>query len=352
MQIEKLKLNNFRNFDLKEIIFSENLNIVRGKNASGKTSILEAINLTSSAKSFRTNSLNSMIKNDQEFLNAKIFFQNDLKIKEDILFIREKTKKTEGRNSIFLREKKISISDAAQKLPIQVINQDDFNILDGSPSLRRKFLDWGVFHVKHNFYEYWKKYSIVLKQRNALLKQKKIDEKILQILDDQMISLALELNELRKNYLDIYKESLQERLKDWYFLKKIQIKFFSGWDEKRDFKEVLQKNKKRDMDLGLTTAGPHRCDLRFEIENTNIVDFLSRGQQKIFVIILKISQGDFLKKTKNTNCVYLIDDLYAELDKENFLKILNILSNLDNQIILTMKEKLDFSFEKMSEIIL
>lgn len=90
MQIEKLKLNNFRNFDLKEIIFSENLNIIRGKNASGKTSILEAINLISSAKSFRTNSLNSMIKNEQEFLNAKIFFDNDLKIKEDILFIREK----------------------------------------------------------------------------------------------------------------------------------------------------------------------------------------------------------------------------------------------------------------------
>lgn len=352
MHIEKIKINNFRNFEFKEIDFCKKTNIIRGANASGKTTILEAINLVAASKSFRANNINFLIRQNKNFLNSKIFFKKNSEVNQSILFIREKLSKSEGKNKILLNENKISISQAAQNLPIQVINQDDFFILEGKPSLRRKFLDWGVFHVKHSFYKNWKNYFSVLKQRNALLKEKNPNEKILDILDLQLIELGEELSKNRKEYLDIFKKELEKELEKWFFLKKTKIKYFSGWDEKKEFSQVLKNNRKKDINFGLTNAGPHRCDLKFEIDGINAIDFLSRGQQKIFVILLKIAQGNFLYTIKKENCIYLVDDLYAELDQSNFKKILEIFLNLENQVILTTKEKIKFFEEKINEIIL
>lgn len=352
MHIEKIKINNFRNFEFKEIDFCKKTNIIRGANASGKTTILEAINLVAASKSFRANNINFLIRQNKNFLNSKIFFKKNSEVNQSILFIREKLSKSEGKNKILLNENKISISQAAQNLPIQVINQDDFFILEGKPSLRRKFLDWGVFHVKHSFYKNWKNYFSVLKQRNALLKEKNPNEKILDILDLQLIELGEELSKNRKEYLDIFKKELEKELEKWFFLKKTKIKYFSGWDEKKEFSQVLKNNRKKDINFGLTNAGPHRCDLKFEIDGINAIDFLSRGQQKIFVILLKIAQGNFLYTIKKENCIYLVDDLYAELDQSNFKKILEIFLKLENQVILTTKEKIKFFEEKINEIIL
>lgn len=235
-----------------------------------------------------------------------------------------------------------SAAELAKLLPIQLITQNSFTFLNGGPKYKRKFIDWGVFHVEPIFFPVWQETNRILKQRNAALKNN-LRRDFVEPWDDQLNKAGQELHQLRKNYINKLLPIISDLLPvilDGY---PIDINYYAGWDTDLALKDILTAGLQRDYKLGFTSSGPHRADLHLTINNIPIQDVLSRGQQKLFIFALYLAQGILLKQLTNKQCLYLIDDLPAELDEKKRQTMIEILRKIDAQIFVTGLAKEYFS---------
>lgn len=316
------------------------INVFYGSNGAGKTSVLESVHLLSSARSFRSHKLKPLINTDMEHCIAFAEVAIPGAGFQPVGVQRFRSDATPAVIKMSGRPVK-SASSLAENLPLQTINADTFKLLDGGPSVRRQFLDWGVFHVEQRFHPVWLGTQRCLKQRNSLLRHGRIDALQLSVWTDEYITLAEQLDELRASYFDQLKPLFGQILQRLAGLTGLEVNYFRGWDKDRSLTEVLDANSSRELEQGYTSAGPHRADLRFRYQSSNAADILSRGQQKLVVCALRVAQGYLLSALTGRSCVFLIDDLPAELDKAHRIALCGLLEEMRSQVFITCVDQAD-----------
>lgn len=332
MGLKHLSIRQFRCFPAVDIELSPQINVVEGKNASGKTSILEAIFLLSRGRSFRTPHLETALRQGEEefYLAARIanrasIIDVSLKRRNSLL-----QPTLAGKNAA-------TLGQLAAIFPVQLLDGQTNLLIQGGARYRRQFLDWGAFHVERLFHETWQKYHRALKQRNVLLKGSRHGNDI-SAWDAELAQYGEKLSRMREQYLrDIY-ESILELTKRTLGGVVISIRYVRGWAEGSSLAESLQATSKRDRLLGTTCSGPHRADLAIQVNDRPAQEIISRGQAKILAASLLLAQAMFYQRQLGASTTLLVDDLAAELDTENLTVLLQQIQGVGSQVILTTIE--------------
>lgn len=342
MAIETLKLANFRNFQDLTLTFTPGLNIVKGLNGSGKTTILEAINILSTGRSFRTVNLSKTINiaasNKENAIYAKVLPSFTIGYSRNSLSERR----------IRLNNKEIStISEVAKIFVVSCLENSWFRALNLTPQYRRRMLDWGVFHVKHEFLDAWKKYNSILKQRNLILRTKKglnsldsWDYSIAEAMYDLIIhrqAYYIEVDEVFAYYLRTFGlDKLGVRLKIKHGIDTEGLVLRDREFSITSMKRIMLANREKDLERGYTNSGPHRADLVFSVDKGIAKDFLSRGQQKMVMLAYFLAQINHYRSFTGKNCTVLIDDIAAELDRYALDLLYAELDKLEHQVVITV----------------
>jgi len=331
MTLKRLAIQHLRNLQDVEIKPAEHVNLFFGENGSGKTSILEAISLLGLGRSFRSHKHKSLINYDQPAFT--VFGRVNSESTDVPLGI---NRKRNGEASFKAGGATVpSAATLASYLPLQVINADTFLLLEGSPKVRRQFIDWLVFHVEPRFFPVWKDLQRCLKHRNSLLRHDRIDRFELATWDQELIRLTEQAHAFRKVCMERFSQTFFQLIEEFPELQHLGLNYYSGWDEKKSYQEVLDANFERDKRQGYTQAGSHRADLQFLLNGMNAADLLSRGQQKLLICALKIAQGYLFNEMTGRKCIYLIDDLPAELDERHRSLLVNWLDAMSTQVFIT-----------------
>lgn len=332
MRISRLQLTSLRSISNLSLDASPEINIIHGPNGSGKTSVLEAIHLLSLGRSFRTHQARHVISEGQ--LEATSFAQL-LDHTGSVVGGLGVSRSNQGELRARFQSQDIDTAGLASLLPVQVIDSDSFSLLDGSPAIRRQFADWGGFHHSSRFISVWRGFQRALKQRNSLLKYAKIDQSLLQVWNREFLSYSEELTRLRHAYIEALKPQFENILGALVTGLDVDFRYSRGWDKERSLDELLNEGLERDLRQGFTGAGPQRADLRFKVSGRNAAEHLSRGQKKLVVSALKLAQGRVYSDISGSSCIYLIDDLPAELDAGHLGKFCSYLKASNSQCFIT-----------------
>lgn len=309
MSLSRLIVQNFRNLTAVDLELSHGFNFLVGENGSGKTSLLEAIFYLGHGRSFKSHISNRIIHYDQEsfILHGKI--EED---KHDWSVGLQK--KRQGDTVLKINgEDGNKMADLAHLLPMQVITPEGLTLLNGGPSYRRAFLDWGLFHQHTDFYTHWANLKRLLKQRNSALSQVRTYLE-LKHWDLELVKVAEIVSEMRANYAEELRPEIEKTCQFFLPELEIDVRFHRGWAKDQDYAEVLENGFERDQAMGYTMIGPQKADFRFRAKGLPVEDVLSRGQLKLLMCALRLAQGEHLMKQKDRKCLFLIDDFASELD--------------------------------------
>jgi DNA replication and repair protein RecF len=340
MHLMQLQIRNFRNLREADFLPVNGVNLITGKNASGKTSLLESIYYLSHVRSFRTPHVSDLIhrNSDQLQVFARIAADNDNEIP---IGIRRSKNKLEVRVN---RQAVHRVADIATQFPVQAIHPDSYKLITGSPSQRRQYIDWGVFHVEHGFFEAWQRYKRALSQRNAALKSKQ-DDGFCTLWDKELGQTAGYIDKLRKTYLLDLQPYMEAMTSLFFPDREVEVVYRRGWSNEHDLLELLKTELKKERFKGFTQHGPHRAELSIRVDGQSAQTGISRGQQKVLVALLRLAQASQFMESTGRMCVLLYDDLAAELDSQHREKILSVLAEMRAQIFLTAiePEQIDLS---------
>lgn len=335
MYLKHFKCQGVRNLSTCEFDLSSQLNVFFGDNGAGKSSILEAIGLVTSGRSFRTSRLEFVV--NEAIDSFSVFAGSDDGHRFGLGYFKKDKKKAIKINGEVVK----SLSKLTQYYPTQVLSPESYHLIDSGPGERRKYLDWCLFHVEHMFHPVWKSYSSILKQRNALLRSAKGKlipeiETQLDIWDKQLCEAAEAISEYRRDVLKQLSLAVESILQSLTvdFSKLISLEYYPGYSN--DLKAKLLDNRLLDIKSGNTRAGPHKADLRIKIEGHLAKDYLSRGQKKVLINLLYLAQTLLLKNATGKNSLFIIDDFTSELDNDNQQALLTTLFQQENvQIIVS-----------------
>lgn len=335
MHIQRLVVDHFRNIDHSELNLEPKLNWIIGDNGSGKTSLFEAICFLANGRSFRTQQPNQVIQNNQ----TKSVLFCELRQAESSL-TRIGVGISKDIKEIHLNGERIkTASELAIQLPVQLITPKVSQLVEDGPQLRRRFLDWGLFHVEHPFKMAWSQFNRILKQRNALLKLRRGNNE-LAIWDSELVLAAEVIQRYRQAYLTKLQDTLNPYLTVLDGVMPIELTLYSGWPQDRELADCLTEHVVLDRKRGQTTYGPHRADIRIKLGNQLFKDIGSRGQLKMFSCALLFAQLTLLEhQTQIKNAVLLIDDLGAEFDAANQQRIMHWALESKSQILVTTTDK-------------
>jgi DNA replication and repair protein RecF len=331
MAIRSLEIQHFRN--LKDVHISPQcrLNFVIGPNGSGKTSLLEAIHCLGRAKSFRTHKTNRLICEGRDSFTVLGHIEQQGR-RFTIGMQRQR-----GESTIHLAGRAISrSSELSEALPVAVLEPGLHRLIEEGPEYRRKFLDWGVFHVEHDFHRIWQNYRKVLAQRNAALRSGGSRASIA-VWDQELVQAAGHLDAARHHYLQNLLTFIPQYSGQFPDLAEVEIHYQQGWREGEAYKDYLAAQFDSDKERGFTQFGPHRADLRIKVKGADAREYLSRGQQKVLVASLILAQCQQMHSNQKS-VVILVDDLPSELDSEKRRVLLDSLSATQAQVFLTATE--------------
>jgi len=325
-----LALSSFRNFKEVEIQPATRINLILGENGSGKTSLLEAIHLLGLGRSFRTRVLKNTVQFEAHYCRVfariknqtPVGFQFDLSTGVHIRLNNAPLKK---------------LSELATHLPLQFIPANCHAFFESGPRFRRKLIDWGLFHVEHEFLYHWQSYRKALLQRNATLKQHKKKQET-QLWDDSLVQHGEAISAMRLRYLKLIKP-----LFDKYFQQlcpslstaEFRLRYLPGWLKDQSFADVLAQTIERDQSLGYTRSGAHAADWSLRINGADPAEVLSRGQQKLFFIAISLAQVEMLLEQNQGESLLLIDDISSELDTSHQALLIDLIASLPVQSFLT-----------------
>ena len=336
MSLSHLSLNNFRNIEALTLEPVNGINVIYGENGSGKTSLLEAIYYLSHGKSFRTPKHKSIIKHHQSkfTIHGRKSLYN-LSIPIGI------SKSTNGDTELKIQGKTSRrVSELAQLMPVQVITPESYSLFFGGPKERRKFLDLGLFHVEQDFFYLWQSFNKVLKQRNALLKTKPrnyFDQ--IKFWDKEFVRLAEQINTLRIAYISRFKQQFFDKMcADLSLISDLEINYQAGWKESESLNDALEQNFERDSRQGFTSKGPHKADFNFSVSGNSVENTFSRGQLKLLLYALKVTQNSLIESETEKQSILLIDDLPSELGEDTKEKVGRLLSHCHSQIFISSIE--------------
>lgn len=225
-------------------------------------------------------------------------------------------------------------SALADVLPLVIINSDSFALLEGSPQGRRRYLDWGVFHTLPLSRESWRQYQRAHQQRNALLRQPRVDGRQLALWDQHLATAGEELTRYRRRHLDELQSVIERTLEQLApEIGDLKIVFHGGWDAQQPLVDALGAHREKDIMHGGTQVGPHRADLRIRLGRRPASEALSRGQTKMLVAAMLMAQGIFYREQRGGTCVTLVDDLPAELDAQHRRAVVELVSGVGQAFV-------------------
>lgn len=345
MNITELKLKNYRNYRDITINFDENVNIVYGNNAEGKTNLLESIYISSTSKSHKNSKETEIINFNENEAHIKLTFKKDNKLNTIDIQLNKEQKKGIAYNG----EKVEKLSDFLGNFNVIMFAPEDLNIIKDGPQIRRKFLDMELCQIDKVYVNYLSNYNKTLNQRNAMLKNK-VDITVLDSIDDQLITYGKFVIEKRRKNI----EELKLKILDIHGLisgnkEKLLIDYESNAEE--NFENKLKENRNLDIKNQFTSIGPHRDDISFIINGEDIRKFGSQGQKKTAAISLKLSELKMIKEKNGDTPVLLLDDVFSELDETRQKLLIQSLEGIQTIITCTGMKKNIFELLKPTKVL-
>ena len=346
MRITELRLTNFRNYSDHKFTFCPTKNVIIGNNGTGKTNIIEALYYLSITKSFRTLNDDVVIKDEEK--KAIIEGKIKSKLTNDYKIVIDKQGK-----KVFINQNQIKrISDYISQINIVLFNPEDLKLIKENPSTHRKLINMELSGLNNTYLKLLSSYNKILKQRNTYLKSMQINGMIprdyLDIITDKLVDYGIKIYEIRANFIKEINEYLNINFKKITKKEGLNLQYVTDYDGKNK-EEILKKYNslfKKDLNYGKTTFGVHLDDFVFYYKNHQAKDYLSEGEQKNAVISFKLSEINIYYNQKNTMPIFVLDDLFSELDQEKITKIFKFfkkniqifitttdLKNLDNKIL-------------------
>ncbi|MCG8488557.1 MAG: DNA replication/repair protein RecF [Chromatiales bacterium] len=339
MHLQRLKIQNLRNITDAEIFPSSSLNFITGANGAGKTTILESIYLLARTRSFRQSQNRTLIKSGEEELTIFSELESENGTKSRIGLSKRKETTT-----VHIDRKKISkLSELARSIPLTIITPNIQRIVEEGPVHRRKLLNWGMFHVEPTYAQLAQRYNQTISQRNRALSGNRDD---LSVWTKQLVDLGNRLNQIQKSYLDEWNGSLKQLTENQSNGYDCNLELYSGWRKGITLEEALDELTQTDRERGFTSAGPHRLDVKIQVNGRGVKNYFSRGQSKLLALNLMLSQTKLLQKKQQEKPILLVDDIQSELDTAKYLQVLHTISELKTQTYITdLSERICESFE-------
>ncbi len=333
MIIKSIELNNFRNYEVANIEFDKNINILYGDNAQGKTNLLEACYYSAISKSFKSNKDKEIIRFGQDYLSIKtIIDKNDREYAIDISI--NNNKKTIKVDNVKINK----TSDLLGLLNVILFSPEDLNIIKNGPSERRRFFDNEISQIDRIYLSDLINYNKVLNNRNKLIRDIAFDNSIkdtLDVWDMQLVEYGKKIIKRRREFID----ELKYYVKDKHFKisggkEELIINYEPSIDD-MFFEDELINNREKDLKYAQTSVGPHRDDISFKIDGIDIRKFGSQGQKRCSALSLKLSEIDIVSNIIKDKPVLLLDDVLSELDSNRQKFLLESISDIQTIITCT-----------------
>lgn len=341
MYIKKIQVQNFRNYEKQEVELDKKVNIFYGDNAQGKTNILEAIFFSAFGKSFRTSKEKEIIKKNETFSNINIEYEKkDRNGKINILI---SDKKSITINGVKIKK----LSELLGNVNIVIFTPDDINILKDGPQKRRKFLDMMIGQLRTNYLYNMNMYLKTLEQRNNYLKQKNINNEMLDIWDEKLADFGFKIYKYREEFINKIEEKIKIIHKQ-ITNEDIEIKYISDSNDKEKIIEKLKKNRTSDLLRGYTSVGIHRDDFKVFINKEEVNIYGSQGQNRTAVLSLKMAELEVINEDIGEYPILLLDDFMSELDEKRISNFLMSITNI--QVIITCTKNMEIENSKSYEV--
>lgn len=324
-----LDIENFRCIRSARLELDPRVTGIVGENGSGKTSLLEAIYFLAHGRSFRTNQREKLLPPHADVLRVVGRVETP---RGSLVAGVEYS--GQGARAHLAGQGVSGIAEIAEILPVQVIDPGVHRLIEEGSARRRRLLDWGVFHVKHEFLEVWRRYQRALQQRNAALRAGG-DPELLAAWERELSTAGHRVDELRGTYaaaLLPYFVAVADRLLG---AQGARFTYRRGWTAEQDLGEALVESRPRDQRLRTTTVGAHRADISFFFEGAPARDRVSRGQQKLLAAAFILGQLAFQSAQGAPPACLMLDDPAAELDVDNLGKLLAAVAQIPTQLIIT-----------------
>jgi DNA replication and repair protein RecF len=323
----RVQVTDFRSLHSAILQLDPVFTLITGSNASGKTSVLESIYLLGRGRSFRTRRLDHLIRHGAE--RFVVFGEVDAGGRRIPVGVEGSA---EGIRAKIAGERPASLAELAVALPVQIIDPEIHRLIEEGPSQRRRFLDWGVFHVEQSFVSDWQRYQQVLRQRNAALKARQ-PRSVVSVWDADLIAYGIRLTEARRRYVELLVAAAEPIAQHLLGLS-LELSYRTGWAKDKVLPEALELSWSHDQEAGATQVGPHRAELAIRLNGSPVKDRISRGQQKLLAASLLIGQVK-LFPVEGVQPTLLLDDPAAELDDQRLAGLIREVSNQPVQLIVT-----------------
>ncbi|MCH3949883.1 MAG: DNA replication/repair protein RecF [Acidaminococcus sp.] len=331
MRIKRLRLHHFRNYESLDLPLTHDLTVIYGKNAQGKTNLLEGLYFAAMGFSFRTRHDDEVALFGSEAWAAEVTFED--RYGENKLLVKKVPKNGRRKKEILLNGVQVSPKEQYGRLNLVLFTPDDLQLVKGDPALRRRFLDMEIAQTNRLYYEFLQNYNRVLQQRNKFLKQcremENLDESQLGVWDRELAAVSANILQERLKAMDDISTAAssvhgaitegKEQLTLQYLEKQVEgeqvLKENRSQEEWAAFyREELKARHQLDYLRGYTSIGPHRDDLVILENGRPLKAFGSQGQQRTAALALKLSELEFIYKSKEEYPVLLLDDVLSELD--------------------------------------
>lgn len=330
MEIQRLYLKSFRNYSEEIVEFSPRANFICGQNAQGKTNLLEALYLLSTGRSFRTNHLKELIYSERPFFFLEAEFQKEGFLHRLGISFDGEVKKLHYNHTVYSQ-----FTPLLGIIPMILMVPEDIRLVLGNPGERRRFLDIHLAQIDPLYVYHLTRYHKAVKQRNSLLKQKTVET--LEVWETLMVTSAGYIQKKRKDMVCSIQNSLSHYMSS-LTQNKDQVKLFY----EPSFTENYFLHRAKELNWGTTLIGPHRDDIRIEVNGKSARSFASQGQIRSIITALKLSEWDHLKAQQGLNPIFCIDDVGVHLDQIRQDLLLEYLPSF-GQVFLTspiFKEKI------------
>lgn len=314
MLVKKLILKDYRNYDDLEIELNPKLNLIVGDNGVGKTNILESIILVSNTKSFRTLKDIDLIKRNKDYCKVELLSDKGL----FKIVINKKNKILYFENNLIKKT-----SDYIGRLNAVLFKPQDLELFDQSPKERRRLLDTELGKISKSYLKSLLIYNKLLKDKNQILKEERIDNTLLELIEERMIPEMKNIILEREKFFDYINQNINAIYKKISNTDtKIEL-IYKKCCEVDDLKEYIQKNKEKDLFYHYTSIGTHLEDYYFKMNDIEINSIASQGQKRMSLIAFKFVLINYIKEITNEIPIVLLDDILSELDEGNMERLLN-----------------------------
>jgi DNA replication and repair protein RecF len=328
VSLRRVQVTDFRCLQSADLDLDPRFTLISGANASGKTSLLEAIYVLGRGRSFRTRRLEHLIKEGAE--QFVVFGEVESRDRRTPLGVEGSASGIRARIS---GTKASSLAELAISLPVQIIDPEIHHLIEEGPSRRRRFLDWGTFHVEHTFVAHWQRYCKALKQRNAALKSGQ-SRAAVGAWDADLLRYGELLTRARSEYVGLLAQHAQVIGHNLLGMQ-LELSYRPGWARDQTFAESLEHSRTHDQASGVTQVGPHRADLSIRLNGLGVKDRISRGQQKLLAAALLMAQLKVFPDDAPVQPSLLLDDPAAELDDERLTGLIREVTGHSVQLIVT-----------------